>query len=410
MKKIFVILIGFLILSCQNKEEKSFDDLLIQGNLEQIKDKRDQLQFQSDSLFRLIGVLDERIAELDPMSAKLVKGIQVKDTLYHRYIKLQASIETDQDVQLTPEYGGVMRLLVSEGQDVRKGQLIANISDGGLSDQLNQAKIQVDQAKAQLQQAEIQRDLARVTFEKQQRLWNQKIGSEMQFLQAKTNFETSEKQVLSAKQQVSAAEKGVSGIQAQLAKTRLIAPFSGRVEQIITQSGQVVAPGTPILRLVNPQTLKAVAQVPETYLAQIQKGTKAKIALPALNRAFNSEVSLISSAINPGNRTFRVEVPVGDSDGLLKPNLNAELHLNNYTSENAIVLPKTVVREDNQGYFVFIVDQIQGDEGVAKKVYIDLGTESNAEVEILDGLESGQIVITEGPTKLEEGDKVLRSK
>lgn len=410
MKKIFVILIGFLILSCQNKEEKSFDDLLIQGNLEQIKDKRDQLQFQSDSLFRLIGVLDERIAELDPMSAKLVKGIQVKDTLYHRYIKLQASIETDQDVQLTPEYGGVMRLLVSEGQDVRKGQLIANISDGGLSDQLNQAKIQVDQAKAQLQQAEIQRDLARVTFEKQQRLWNQKIGSEMQFLQAKTNFETSEKQVLSAKQQVSAAEKGVSGIQAQLAKTRLIAPFSGRVEQIITQSGQVVAPGTPILRLVNPQTLKAVAQVPETYLAQIQKGTKAKVALPALNRAFDSEVSLISSAINPGNRTFRVEVPVGDSDGLLKPNLNAELHLNNYTSENAIVLPKTVVREDNQGYFVFIVDQIQGDEGVAKKVYIDLGAESNAEVEILDGLESGQIVISEGPTKLEEGDKVLRSK
>ena len=410
MKKLIVILLGIFIISCQNNEEKSFNELLNQGDLGQLKSKRDQLQFQSDSLFSLMGILNERIAELDPMAAILVKGIVVNDTVYHRFIKLQASIETDQDVQISPEFGGVMRLLVQEGQSVRRGQLIATISDGGLSDQLNQAKIQVDQARSQLQQAEIQRDLAKITFEKQQSLWNQNIGSEMQFLQAKTNFETSEKQVNAARQQISAAQKGVSGIESQLAKTRLLAPFNGRVEQIITQSGQAVSPGTPILRLVNPETLKAVSNVPETYLAQIENGTRAIVSIPALDRKIESQVSLISSAINPGNRTFRVEVPVDDMGGLVKPNLNAELHLNDYTSENTIVLPLTVIREDRQGSFVFIVDNIQGNQGVAKKVYVEVGSESNGEVEIIKGIEDGQIVISEGPKKIEEGDKVLRSK
>lgn len=410
MKKIIFILVGLFLFSCQNKEESSFEELMENGSLVQIKTKRDQLQSQSDSLQNLVGILNEKIADLDPKAAKLVKGIEAVDTVYNHFIKIQANIETEQDVQVTPEYGGVIRLLVKEGNFVRAGQLIATISDGGLSDQLNQAKIQVDQALAQLQQAEIQRDLAKTTFERQQSLWNQKIGSEMQYLQAKTNYETSQKQVLSAQQQVSAARKGVSGTQAQLAKTRLVAPFSGRVEQIITQSGQAVSPGTPIIRLVNPATVKAVAQVPENYLSTIQKGTKAIISLPALDQTFESQVSLISASINPGNRTFRVEVPVPDNDGLVKPNLNAELQLNDYTSDNAIVLPQNVLREDNQGTYVYVIDQIQGDKGIAKKVIVEAGPESNGEVEILSGLEAGQIIVTEGPNKLQDGDSVQRSK
>lgn len=410
MKKIGILLTSALLFSCQSKQESSFQELMEKGDLSQIKSKRTELIAKSDSLQNLVSLLNERVAELDPQTAKLVKEIVAKDSLYHHYIKIQASIETDQDVQVTPEYGGVIRLHVKEGDYVRRGQLIGTISDGGLADQLNQAKIQVDQAKAQLKQAEIQRDLAKTTFERQKSLWNQKIGSEMQFLQAKTNFETAQKQVLGAQQQVSAAQKGVSGNQAQLAKTRLVAPFSGRVEQVITQSGQAVAPGTPVIRLVNPSTVKAVANVPENYLAKISKGTKAIISLPALDREVESKVSLISASINPGNRTFKVEVPVPDKDGLVKPNLNAELKLNDYISENAIVLPQTVIHEDNEGKFVFVVEEVKGDEGVAKKAYVEIGPESNGQVEILEGIKAGQIIITEGPNKLQEGDKVKRSK
>lgn len=410
MKKIIALVIITIMAACGDNQSKSIDALLESGNVLEIKTKRDQLQVQSDSINALVAKFNEKLTELDPQAPKLVKGVLAKDTTYYHYIKLQANIETDQDVNVTPEYGGVLRLLVKEGQYVRRGQLIATISDGGLSDQLNQSRIQVDQVRAQLQQAEIQRDLAKTNYERQKSLWDKKIGSEMQYLQAKTNYETAEKQVNAAQQQVNAALKGVSGAQAQLAKTRLSAPFSGRVEQVITQSGQAVAPGTPIVRLVNPASVKAVANVPETYLADIQNGTKAVIALPALDRTFDSQVSLVSSAIDPGNRTFKVEVPIPDKDGLVKPNLNAELRLNDYVSDSAIVLPQTVVREDAEGKYVFIVENIKGYEGKAKKVKVETGTESNGMVEILSGIKDGQIVITEGPAKLKEGDNVKTSK
>ena len=173
------------------------------------------------------------------------------------------------------------------------------------------------------------------------------------------------------------------------------------MEQVITQSGQAVAPGTPVIRLVNPSTVKAVANVPETYLPKVQNGTKAVVALPALDRTFDSQVSLVSTAIDPGSRTFKVEVPIPDKDGLVKPNLNAELRLNDYISENAIVLPQTVVHEDASSKYVFVVEN-----GKAKKVKVEVGTESNGMVEILSGLQDNQTVVTEGPAKLKEGDNV----
>lgn len=411
MKKIFITIISFtLIFSCQNKEGISTEDLLKSEDVEALKVKREQLQSSADSLHAIVLMLDNRISEIDPEMAKLVKAIEAKKTVYNHYVKLQASVETEQDVNVSPEFGGIMKLLVKEGQFVRRGQLLATISDGGLGDQLNQAKIQVEQAKAQLSQAEIQRDLAKTTFERRQSLWSQKIGSEMEFLQAKTNFETAQKQVFAASQQVSAAQKGVSGVQAQLDKTRLIAPFSGRVEQLITQSGQVVGPGVPILRLVNPSSLKVSALVPESHLANIKVGTKAIINFPALNKTIESKISLVGTSINPGNRTFKVEVSVPNNEDMLKPNLNAELQLNDYTSEEAIVLPESVIKEDADGKYVFAVENSQDGKGIAKKLYIEVGSESNGFVEILSGVNNGQIIITEGPNKLEEGDKVERSK
>lgn len=406
MKKITIISLALLAMACKNEHEKSLDELLNSQDINALRVKQAKLQEQSDSLQNLAVQLAEKIAELDPQAAKLVKFQIAKDTLYHHYIKLQANIETDQDVNVTPEFGGVLHLLVKEGQYVGKGQLIATISDGGLSEQVNQSRIQVDQAKAQLQQAEIQRDLAKTTYEKQERLWGQKIGSEMQYLQAKTNYETAQKQVLAAQQQVSAAKRGVSGAQAQLAKTRLRAPFSGRVEQVITQNGQAVGPGTPVIRLVNPASVKAVANVPENYLTDIKVGTKAIINLPSIEKTLDSQISLVSTSINPANRTFQVQVPVPDKGGLVKPNLNAELHLNDYTAEKAIVVAETMIHEDAQGKFVYVADNVKGKEGVAKKYHVETGEATNGMIEITSGINNGQILITEAPAKLQEGDKV----
>lgn len=407
MKKIFVLpFIILAIISCQNQKEKSLEDLMQNGDLEALKAKQTSLQVHADSLHNLSVQLADRIAELDPQAASLVKFEIAKDTVYHHYLKLQANVETDEDVQVSPEYAGVLKLKVKEGQYVRRGQLIATISDGGLGDQVSQAKIQVDQAKASLQQAEIQRDLAKTTFERQQKLWNQKIGSEMQYLQAKTNYETSQKQVAAAQTQVSVAQKGVSAAQAQLAKTRITAPFSGRVEELIMQSGQAALPGVPILRLVNPATVKAVANVPETYLPKVKVGTKASVDFPALERQFNSKVSLVSTAVNALNRTFKVEVPIPDKDGLVKPNLNAEILLNDYSADHVFVLKKNIIKTDAKGQYVLVAKNVKNNEGEVAKQYVDVGYSDNGVSEIKSGIKSGDYIITEAGGRLLEGDKV----
>lgn len=408
MKKIFILpLLALTVVSCQkNGKEQSLEELLKNGKVEALRKKQESMQAKQDSLQNISVQLSERIAELNPQAASLVKFKIAQDTTYNHYVKLQANIETDQDVNVSPEFSGVLRLLVREGQYVRRGQLIATISDGGLRDQVSQTKIAVDQARAALKQAEIQRDLAKTTFERQAKLWRQKIGSEMQYLQARTNYQTSQKQVSVARIQVSAAQKGVGAAQSQLAKTRVTAPFSGRVEQLMMQSGQAAMPGVPILRLVNQVTVKAVANVPESYLPKVKTGTRAVVNLPSLKRKFDSKVSLVSTAINSLNRTFKVEVPVPDRDGLVKPNLNAEILLNDYSAHSVYILKKNVIKTDSKGKYILVAKNVKNKQGEVAKQHITVGYSDDGMVEIIAGIKNGDYIITESGTRLLEGDKV----
>ncbi len=402
-----IILGALLIISCS--KEKDLQDIIDSDNLNEMKAFRADLEMQVSTLNGKINQLDKAIAERDTAEGKyhLVKGERVIDSAYHHYIELHANIETQQDVNITPEYAGVLNLRVHEGQRVGRGATLATISDGGLRDQLNQSKIQVDMARSQLKQAEIQRDLAQTTFQKQSQLWNQKIGSEMQYLQAKTNYETSQKAVEVARQQISAAQKGVSNVNAQLAKTNLRAPFSGVVEQVITKSGQVVTPGTPIVRLVNDNSIKAVAEVPEQHLENIKVGTEAKVFIPSLNKTIEGKVSLVSASINPSNRSFKVEMPLNAEGGVIKPNLNAQMLLNDYTNSDAIVIPEAAVKQSADGQYVFIAEKLDAKNmGFAKKVPIETGQHADGYVEIKAGLHPQDVLIVEVPKKMNEGDKV----
>ncbi len=409
MRKLLLIigLSTLLFFSCS--KNKDIDDIIEGGDLNEMKTARADLESQLGTLTAEINKLDKAISKIDTADGKyhLVKGARVIDSAYHHFIELHANIETQQDVNITPEYAGVLNLRVQEGQRVGRGATLATISDGGLREQLNQAKIQVDMARSQLKQAEIQRDLAHTTYQKQTQLWNQKIGSEMQFLQAKTNYETSQKAVEVARQQIAAAQKGVANVNAQLAKTNLRAPFSGVVEQVITKSGQVVAPGTPILRLVNDNTIKAVSEVPEQHLENIKVGTEAKVVIPALDKTINGKINLVSASINPSNRSFKVEMPLSSEGGTIKPNLNAKMLLNDYTSDDAIVIPESTVRQDADGEYVYIVEKFNNKNmGLAKKVTIETGKHAEGFVEIIAGLHSGDMLILEVPKNLNNGDKV----
>ncbi len=408
MKTILYLLIPTILLfSCSKKED--LDSIIEKGNLETMKNKRAELETQLGTLNQEINKLDKAIATIDTSNGKylLVQGKKLVDSAYHHFIELHANIETQQDVNVTPEFAGVIQLRVQEGQSVGKGALLATISDGGLRENLNQAKIGVDMARTQLKQAEIQAELAQTTYQKQMQLWNQKIGSEMQFLQAKTQYETAQKGVEVARQQVSTAQKQVAGVNAQLQKTNLYAPFSGVVEQVITKSGQVVSPGVPVLRLVNPSTIKAIAEVPEQHLENIKVGTEAVVEIPSINKNINGTVNLVGTSINPANRSFKVEVPLSSEGGLIKPNLNAKMLLNDYTSSSAIVIPENAMKQSGDSEFVFIATQIDGkNEGIAKKVNIETGKRADGYLEVTAGLHNGDILITEIPKNLTDGDKI----
>lgn len=385
MKKILLLLISLSVLaSC--KKEASVEQLLEEGNLEQIQKRRDKLQSELNQSKKDINLLNEKITELDPQDVEysLVTAMYAKDTVFNHYVEVQGSVVTKNDKQIYPEMSGVMtRLYVNEGSYVKRGALIATVDDGGL--------------KQQIAQQQVQLELARTTFERQKRLWDQNIGSEMQYLEAKNRVE--------------ALQKGIESMQQQLKKVNVYAPYSGSVEEVITKQGQVVSPGaTPIIRLVGLGDLYVEAEVPERFLPTVTTGTSTIVELEAIDKEFSSKVRRVNSTINPSSRSFKVEVPV-PNDRLIKPNLIANLKLNDYSNEDAILIPTDVINEDASGeQSVFVVDQLIDEvEEIysIRRMVVELGKENdNGMVEVLSGLENNSKIIAEGAKSLIDGDEV----
>lgn len=245
----------------------------------------------------------------------------MKDTLFNHYLELQATVQTKENILLNAEYGGVLQqIYVTKGQQVRQGQLLAKIDDGGLSQQL-----------AQLQ---IQADLSKTTYERQAKLWSQKIGSEMQYLQAKSNFE--------------GQQKAVVQLQQQLAKTTLTAPFSGTIDDIIIERGNVVAPGMAIMRLVNLRNMYLEADVPESYIANVRKGTEALVDIPTLPETLVTTINQVEITLTK-YRSFKIEVLLSNKEGLIKPNLTAKVKIKDYSNPNAMLIPLSVISENADG-------------------------------------------------------------
>lgn len=304
----------------------------------------------------------------------------VKDTLFDHYIELQGSVDTKQNITIMPEMSGLLtQVYVKEGQKVVAGQILAKIDDGGLSQQI--------------QQMQVQEQLAKTTFERQKRLWDQNIGSEIQFLQAKANYE--------------GQSKAISSMQRTLSKTSVRAPFAGTIDDVITEQGNVVSPGmTALFRLVSLKDMYINVDVPETYITSIKKGTEVTVEFPVLSEKMESTIRQTSSYINPANRSFSIEIPVDNKRGNIKPNLTARLKINDYTSENAILVPLSVISENQEGeQYVMIVNESEnGLQAIRRKV--TTGKASGDLIEITEGLKIGDQVITEGARTVREGQLI----
>ena len=387
MKKIIYTLgISFLLINCSQEKLDTSNTNGVEGiNLEELNIQKANYTQQINDLKLELEKINSAIDALGSSEKRtLITAFITETESFEHQIEIQANIKTRQNVLIYPEFAGrLITLKVVEGQNVKKGNLLALIDDAGITDQLDQMILQLN--------------LAKTTFERTQRLWDQKIGSEMMYLEAKTRYKATQKQVSQIKQ--------------QLAKTKIYAPFNGVIDEIQARLGSNLIPGiTPVLRIVNLNTMFAESDVPENYLSNITKGSKAKVSIPALNQIQNTEIHQTGNFITPSNRTFRVEARLENPEGLIKPNLNARLSVMDYFNPEAIMIPLRVVREDakNQSY-VFVLSKPEKDNGfTTEQRMVTLGKTKEEMVEIIDGLTTGELIVEEGVSLLVTNQKVKR--
>ncbi|MAY52752.1 MAG: efflux transporter periplasmic adaptor subunit [Flavobacteriaceae bacterium] len=383
MKKSLILALLLLVLiSCGGGGNNSLETVLESNDVVALQQKKDELTTQQQALNEQLKQLDEKINELNPeKNIPLVTTFVANDTVFNHYVELQGSVETKQNLVVTSEMGGILqRVYVKEGDKVSKGQLLAKVDDGGMSQQLAQMQVQAD--------------LAKTTFDRQKRLWDQKIGSEIQYLQAKSNYEAQQEAINSMKQ--------------QLGKFVIRAPFSGTIDDVITEQGSVVSPGqTPILRVVNLSDMYIQTDVPETYITNVTKGKDVEVLFPVLSKTMDAKIRQTGDFINPENRTFKVEIAVPNKDKDIKPNLTARLRINDYTNNEAILIPQSIISENAEGeQYIYVLENQEGEKAIAKRVIIKTGQSQGDVIEVLEGLKAGDSIIQEGARSVKDGQTV----
>lgn len=383
MNKIYTLLLIIIINGCNSSRNASIESLIESGDLEELKKRKKEYVDAMNTMKVELNEINDGISLLDENERlTLVSKYEIQQTIFNTYIEAQANLKTRKNVLILPEFQGTLeKVFVSEGQKVKKGQLLAEINDSGLNEQYEQMVIQAEFAKE--------------NFERTQRLWDNNIGSEMQYLKSKTDYEASKKMVDQMKD--------------RLSKTKIYAPFDGEIDEIISNVGSNLIPGvSQILRLVNLDIIYAESFVSEKYISFIGEGTEAIVQIPLLNMDYRSSVNQTGNFINPSNRTFRIEVPVENFDNRIKQNLDAKIKINIYKKDDAIVIPLRIVREDALGKnFVYVMSE-DNKEGVylTSKQFITLGNKSEDKVEVTEGLDLGDIVVLEGAYSVEDSQRV----
>lgn len=384
MKKVFFTLIlSSFILSCSGNKSESTKDLITSKNLEGLKSQKEKKLKAFNALKNELKQINDAIVDLDPSEKlPLISMLEIKPENFDHYVEIQANVKTRNNVLLYPEYTGTLKAVYAqEGQKVKKGKLLAMIDDAGL--------------KNQLEQLEIQAELSKTIFDRTQRLWDQNIGSEIQLLQAKTTYNSQ--------------LKSIAQLKKQLNRTKIYAPFSGTIDEIIANTGANMMPGqTPVMRIVNLSDMYAEADVPERYLSQIKRGTTAFVNIPVLNLELETNVRQTGTFINPVNRSFRVETPLENTSEMIMPNLNCKLKINDYSNPSALMIPLGVIKENANGqkYVYKLIPEDKKQVYRTQQAFVELGKKSFDKVEVLSGIEIGDLIVEEGATIVEDNQRV----
>ncbi|WP_020596763.1 efflux RND transporter periplasmic adaptor subunit [Spirosoma panaciterrae] len=373
MKPYYIIALVSLLAAC-SQEKKS--------DLQSKRAELDELKSQQTELTAKIKSLESELAKLEPKKAEetRVKEVAVSPiaaSTFRHFVELQGTIDAKNNVQVSPKSGGVVTAVyVKEGDYVKAGQAIAKVDDQLLRESIAELKTQLT--------------LANTMYEKQANLWKQQIGTEMQYLQAKTNKES--------------LERRLSTLNAQLSQSTVTSPISGVVDQVAVKIGQSAMPGVGLVRVVNLSQLKAVAKVSDTYSGSVRKGDPVQIDFPDLDKKLNSTISFVATTVDPATRTFTIEAPL-PSDNALKPNMLARIKINDKTQAKAIVINQNLIQDTEKGQLVYVaVDE--GGKKVAKAKTVKTGQSYGGQIEVTQGLQAGDQIVTAGYQDLVDGQQI----
>lgn len=379
MKSIIpLLMLGLLLFGCQPDMAEGELPAGLEEKKTLLREKKVAMKALSDD----IDALEEAIAEQDPEGqdgGALVTTTPIEKSDFASYVVLQGSVMAEDLVDVTAEVGGrITQLTVKEGDNVRRGQLVATVN--------------VETIQKQREELETALSLANDVYTRQKGLWDQNIGSEIQYLQAKNNKER--------------LEKSLASIDLQISKDKVYAPIGGVVQRVVTQSGELAAPGVPIVQILNTSELKLAADVPENYIRSVKRGEQVDISIPALGIERSLPISLIGKTVDPANRTFKVEVKLPNNPDL-KPNLLAEMKIKEFVAKDVVTIPINWVQQEVSGKrYVFVLDENEDGEIVARKNYVEIGESYEGTVIITSGLTAGEQIITEGSRSLSDGQAI----
>jgi membrane fusion protein (multidrug efflux system) len=359
----YIFLASIFILSACSKPDKKTE-------LADLKSQQKEIESKIKTLEKEMGT--GKKIEATPINVT-VSAVEPQN--FKHFVEAQGVVTSKNIVQVTPQMGGAITgIFITEGQAVKKGQLVATIDNSVMKESLIEIKTQLE--------------LATTVFNKQKALWDQQIGTEIQYLQAKANKES--------------LEKRINTMDTQLGMSKVYAPISGTVEKLIQKSGEMGMPGSPIAQIVNVGDLKVTAKIGDTYVGSVKKGDAITVKFPDINKELSTRISLVNGLIDPASRTFGIEANIPNLGGSLKPNQVAIININDLSKGNSLVVSQNLVQKTEAGDLVYIAI-VEGGKKIAKAKKVKTGISYNGNVEILAGLTAGEMVITQGYQDLVDG-------
>lgn len=376
---IYALLVSFTVLLAVGcGAEKTGEGLEAKkAQLTELEGKADALKDEMRQLKGEIALLDT--ANKGPQG-RYVTTLNVETEEFKHYIELQGTATSDNNVSVTAEMGGnVVKILVDEGQAVKKGQELIILDDNIIRKQIDEIKVALD--------------LATTTYEKQKKLWDQNIGSEIQYLQAKNQKDNLESKLASA--------------YAQLDKTRIKSPINGTVDNISINEGELANPGYQLVRVVDLDKIEVHADASEAYLTSVVKGDSVLINFPVLNKTYPATITHAGQVIDPTNRTFKIEIKLPNKNKELKANLLAVIEVMDYEVDSAIVVPTKYIQQLGGKDVVYVVSTDETGQQVAVRTEILSGKNFNGTTEVLSGLKAGDVIVAEGARDLVNGEPII---